>query len=551
MKLFAITFLFFYTFLGKITSIKEEAVVQETDSLTYFYYIANNPKISTQHPKAYAFYNKLKQQNLKQGDTIQAVYNLRQLAIMQNNWGDYYSSEASVVEALKLMDRVKRTDSVIIESKIGLYNQIGRINHALLKYESALSYFKQSLQIATSQDHVDAIKNNMALIHRDQGNYEQAETEFLEVYNSNLSKGDTLRIARALNNLAKVRSKLNNPEALDNLMEALDMRLKLNDVIGSYSSYKNLAIHYRDRNDNERALKYANEALNVAKSINQPSFLEDALSLVIGLNNDENIMAYKHIKDSLATAKQVQENKNALLKYNVEAEQKKVHQVELQKEKAEKEKLLAQSLMLGILLLAALLYVMLRARHKKEKLQQVYNTEARISKKVHDEVANDVYQVMTKVQSKPGLDVLDDLEHIYTKTRDISKDNSLIDHSGNFEELINDLLLSYKNDAVAVVTKGIKTLNWNAVSDIKKTTIYRVLQELMTNMKKHSEASVAVISFSKHKGNIQITYKDNGKGCMLKKQVGLQNTESRMASINSSINFESQINHGFKAIMCI
>ena len=192
-----------------------------------------------------------------------------------------------------------------------------------------------------------------------------------------------------------------------------------------------------------------------------------------------------------------------------------------------------------------------RVRHKKEKLQQVYNTEARISKKVHDEVANEVYQVMTKVQSKPGLDVLDDLEHIYTKTRDISKDNSLIDHSGNFEELINDLLLSYKNDAVAVVTKGIKTLNWNAVSDIKKTTIYRVLQELMTNMKKHSEASVAVISFSKHKGNIQITYKDNGKGCMLKKQVGLQNTESRMASINSSINFESQINHGFKAIMCI
>jgi signal transduction histidine kinase len=551
MKLFTIAFLFFSTSLSNASLNKKEVVFQETDSLTYFYYIANNPKISTQQPKAYAFYNKLKQQNLEQGDTIQAVNNLRQIAIMQNNWGDYYSSEASVVEALKLMDHVKSSDSIIVESKIGLYNQIGRINHALLKHETSLAYYNEALQIATSQKQRDAIKTNMALVHYDQGNYVQAEAEFLEVYNSYVTVGDTLHIARALNNLAKVRSKLNNPKALDNLMEALDMRLKLNDVIGRYSSYKNLAIHYQDRNDNEWALKYANEALNVAKRINQPSFLEDALSLVIGLNNDENIMAYKHIKDSLATAKQVQENKNALLKYNVEAEQKKVYEGELQKEKAEKEKLFAQSLMLGILLLAALLYVLLRARHKKEKLQQGYNTEARISKKVHDEVANDVYQVMVKVQSTPGLDVLDDLEHIYTKTRDISKDNSLIDLSGNFEELINDLLLSYKNDTVAVVTKGVKTLNWNAVSNIKKTTIYRVLQELMTNMKKHSEASVTVISFSKHKGNIQITYKDNGKGCMLKKQVGLQNTESRMASINGSINFESQINHGFKAIMRI
>ena len=118
MKLFTIAFLFFSTFLSNASSNKKELVFQETDSLTYYYYIANNPKISAQHPKAYSFYNKLKQHNLEQGDTIQAINNLRQIAIIQNNWGDYYGSESNVVEALKLIDDVKISDSIIVEIKI-------------------------------------------------------------------------------------------------------------------------------------------------------------------------------------------------------------------------------------------------------------------------------------------------------------------------------------------------------------------------------------------------------------------------------------------------
>jgi hypothetical protein len=116
MKLFVITFLFFSKFLSIASPIKKEVVFQDTDSLTYYYYIANNPKSSAEHPKAYKFYINLKQHNLKQGDTLQAVNNLRQIAIMQNNWGDYYSSEASVVEALKLMGPFKIKDSTALHT---------------------------------------------------------------------------------------------------------------------------------------------------------------------------------------------------------------------------------------------------------------------------------------------------------------------------------------------------------------------------------------------------------------------------------------------------
>ena len=59
---------------------------------------------------------------------------------------------------------------------------------------------------------------------------------------------------------------------------------------------------------------------------------------------------------------------------------------------------------------------------------------AKISKKVHDEVANDVYHVMTKLETNASVkeDVLEYLEGIYNRTRDISKENSTIDVDEDF-----------------------------------------------------------------------------------------------------------------------
>ncbi|MFT6754570.1 MAG: signal transduction histidine kinase, partial [Urechidicola sp.] len=50
-----------------------------------------------------------------------------------------------------------------------------------------------------------------------------------------------------------------------------------------------------------------------------------------------------------------------------------------------------------------------------------------------------------------------------------------------------------------------------------KITIYRILQELMTNMKKHSKASHVVITFIQKPKRIFINYLDNSIGGKLKK----------------------------------
>ncbi|MEP3969203.1 MAG: ATP-binding protein, partial [Nonlabens sp.] len=85
----------------------------------------------------------------------------------------------------------------------------------------------------------------------------------------------------------------------------------------------------------------------------------------------------------------------------------------------------------------------------------------------------------------------------------------------------------------------------------QKSTVYRVLQELLTNTNKHSQASIIVINFSHSGKSIVINYKDNGVGTELIKGNGLQNTVNRIHSINGSITFESEKEKGFKAIITI
>ena len=65
-------------------------------------------------------------------------------------------------------------------------------------------------------------------------------------------------------------------------------------------------------------------------------------------------------------------------------------------------------------------------------------------------------------------------------------------------------------------------------------------------MRKHSEASIVVLSFKKYEKKIHVSYSDNGRGCDLKMNIGLLNTENRIHSINGLITFETKENQGFK-----
>jgi signal transduction histidine kinase len=522
------------------------------DSLRYYYDRIVKPDQLGKIPEAVLYYQKRKTENLKRGDTLETITDLQMIARGLNELGSAYDSQKALVEAVDLIKGFSYKDTLTGSLK-SLYNELGISYRNSKNTEGAMAIFNDALELAVTRKESIVLFNNKANIYKDLARYQDAK-EQVDLAYTLIEKGASNSIrALVLNNLGFVQGKLDEPNALRNLQTALEIREAENEIGGAYAVHKSLSEYYTDRENTILAKFHVNKALEIARKLNNVSYLRDAYGLYITLNSDSISVANKLLTDSLELDRQYKDVKYAYLKYNVEEEQKRTAESELHTERQKRLKIVYLGGGVLILLGSGFLFYLYRQKYKREKIRQVFETESRISKKVHDEVANDVYHVMTKLQgnSSERDEILDDLEGIYTKTRDISKESSALDVNENFDELLNDLLISYQSEEVNVITKNISKIDWKTHSELKKISIYRVLQELMTNMRKHSEATLVVLTASQSGNKILIKYTDNGVGSDVKKNNGLQNAENRMKVIRGTITFESQINKGFSAIISV
>lgn len=513
----------------------------KTDSLSYYTRAIEKVTSEETLAKAYQYLIEHLEVKKKQNNKLGIAYDLYFLARIDYKVGFYDDSEVSAVEALKILDGLKVND-YNTKLKTGVLNLLGQVYNQKNMFDKANETYLKALSItSTSRDSL-VLYNNISNIYKNQKLYSNAKNTLVKAIKLFNRVEDSIEKARVIDNLGFIKFKLNNQGAFDDLSTAYNIRQSVDNIAELYPSYKNLSEYYLSKKDTVQALSFAIKAYDVANKVNSLSYKLDAVKTRYILGDNSVFKEYSFLNDSLLKAAKLSQNKFALLKYNVSKSQ-----LESQIEKSQKQ--VYQLLAVVILILALGLLYFFRAKHKKEKLKEVYTTETRISKKVHDEVANDVYQIMTKLQSNDNIneDVLDDLEQIYLKTRDISKENSTIHVNQDFEILLTDLLANYSSNQVNVITKDIVKVDWKKVSDVKKTALYRVLQELMTNMKKHSQANIVVVVFSQKNKKVTINYNDNGIGTTLKKHNGLQNVENRIQSVGGTITFTSTINKGFKA----
>ncbi len=554
MKKIKNSFLFFCLIFGLVYLTNSYSIYSQNkiDSSNHYYYKIINPDKNSDLASAYNFYNLDKIYSLQKKDTLRAISDLRMIALSQLKMGLVYESEGAALEAINLLDNFSHNDT-LVHARYGILTHLGIVYGNSNDYQKAIEVYNKALKITKKQKDSITIINNIAIIYFELKEYSLALNQFNLIYNKTIKNSNQLQKARILNNLGAVQSKLDLPEALNNLNQSLEIRKKEKDIIGSYSTYKNLFHFYNDRKEKRLAQLYADSAYNTIKRTNNKPYIQDALSLIIELHEDPKVKEYKRLTDSIYKAEQIRKNLYSFNKYRYDKQEKIAIKNELQKEKEKRLKLIFQIIAGFIFVVLVAVYFILKVRNKKEKVEEIYKTETRISKKIHDEVANEVYHVMTKLQMEDhqNEEVLDDLENIYSKTRDISKESSLIDLDQNFNELLKDLLISYKTNNVKIITRNALNVNWDSIGEYKKTIVYRVLQELMTNMRKHSLASIVVIAFERKNNKINIKYSDNGIGCDLKKQVGLQNTENRILLIDGTITFESEKEKGFKVNITI
>jgi tetratricopeptide (TPR) repeat protein len=349
MKKIKLSFLFLCVVFICIYS-KQLKAQKKNDSLRYYHNLYTKSKEDSNLYKIHNFYTKHKEISLNKKDTLGTVYDLTLIALIQLKLGIHIASELSAIEALKLLDHLKSTPKNIVY-RVSLYNHLGVIYRNVRNYNRALEYYNKSLVLTTLPKYRNILINNIGFAYKEQKKYKQALLSFTKAYENSVKLNDKKQIARALSNLGFVKFKLKHQDALKNLLEALEIRKRKQYIPGMVASYLHLAEYYKDKNQRQKALFYANKVLAIGKEQQNTNYQVDALSLIIGLDTNSKVIEYKKLTDSITIAKQINENKFAAIKYDFSKEKIKTEEAklkllesQLQEEKEKKSKIISQAI---------------------------------------------------------------------------------------------------------------------------------------------------------------------------------------------------------------
>lgn len=510
-------------------------------------------------------YNKVKSLCDPKTNTTDYVYALSCIAEIYQKQSNYIASEASATEALPYLKDINNPRYSWI-----VYNLLGINYTQSFDNKNAILYFKKAIHLNTSVWRKSLAINNLVAVYMEQYKYKEAAI-LLNILASqkNISSYNAANNndhAYIIDNLGYCYYKLNEPKrALDCYYEGLKIRLQPQNSDGLSTSYKHLSTFFQKSN---RALanEYAKKAYDYASETNNNMERVRSLALLVesseGRDLKKYLLKYIHLTDSLNLANNKIKNQFSNIKYNFNKDraenlQLKAIKIEsnLQLERQKNRIIISYVIIAFVLGLILFLYFHLTSKGKKEKNDAIFSSEIRISKKLHDELANDVYQTIAFAETK-NLEkennkeiLLNNLDTIYFRTRNISKENSSISTDKNYPLAVKEMILGHKSPEINILINGFDTIRWNEIERNKKIILYRVLQELFVNMKKHSEATLASISFNIKNKNLQVIYIDNGVGIKNNTLIlknGLQNVESRIKTINGTIIFGNNSQKGFK-----
>lgn len=517
-----------------------------------------------QSKAAFSYFNKSSLQFKNCKDSSNVVYSLLMMSGILKEKSDYYDMEAVNTEALKY---ISLTDKNRDHNYSCVYNNLGIAYKQTFDYEKSLQCYQKARQYAQNDFALMTLENNIAAVYNLSDQPQKALALLLPLEQTKSKAKNASISALIANNIGLAYLKLDDSKSLDYFLKGLALRQKENDVQGLIGSYAHLTHYYKTHANTvplakKYALKSYAEAARMGLAEERLKALELLATTSTGKESNAYLEFYFLLNDSLAKAKQKNKNQFAKMRYDFSQQMEqnqllKTQEVEQNLKIANSRNQILILIILGVISMAVTAFRLnyLKQKSKKEILQEGYKTETRISKRLHDELANDVYHVMTFAETQPLDDdnnketLLQNLDTIYRRTRNISKENSVIDTGAHFEFHLKEMMVNFSSPEVNVLINGMNSVPFSTMESPKKIVVYRVLQELLVNMKKHSQCSIVVISFQKIEGNIQINYSDNGIG--ISNQIvlknGLQNVENRLATINGTLNFDTASGKGFKA----
>ncbi len=475
------------------------------------------------------------------------------MALIQQEAGDYSGSNETITSSLSNYNPENKGHYPHLSYN---YNLLGTNCLNLSRYNDAIRYYTLSLELA---DSVSAIsyRANLALAYQKKKEYDSAIKIYEQLLQTGLS--DTIVYTQVRSNLARAFwQKDPSYQPLKEFHEARQLREIINYKMGLNASYSHLSDYYRDINP-DSSLYYAKKMFAIAKELNsaddQAEALEKLVRLSSGTMAKEYFDRYDFLNDSIHLSRTKAGNEFADIRFN--AEEERAGKLLLEKDNSQKRlRITTQRIIiyctLGLFIASVVLGI--RWFRKRKRVQEIETknaireSELKTSKKVHDVVANGLYRIMTDLEHQEDIQkekLLDNIEQLYEQSRDISYNQPLAIRV-SFHDAINEMLTSFATDNTKVLVVGNNDTLWEKTSEKQREEVLYVLQELMVNMRKHSESGNVVIRFQQTNEEIAIHYKDDGKGFSPDYQPGngMKNTGNRILAIGGQIIFDGKQRKG-------
>ncbi|TAD92493.1 MAG: hypothetical protein EAY75_02405 [Bacteroidetes bacterium] len=493
-------------------------------------------------------------------EAIDAYYKAIAVAEKTKNhiaWGDGLAKVANLYVQMEQMDEglnayrkalgqySQANDSPNMAKVLGslgfAYRSARRFDSAVFYLDTAIRAFRHlqyltMIPVAYTEKGMAYLQSNRAALAL------SAFNEAIESHKSSpyLSHQDALYINRgkALMALGDMVA------AKQNMEKGLGIALKTNDLDMQRDGYEALYLYYDTSNNYKLAL--------------------------------ENKTLYEATKDSMDGLEQKNLLRQLTTKYDFEKQQRQVEQAQF----ALKQRNWMVFCLVGVLLSITALgygtYRRYRLKKEKELAEQVLEHQGLATKAVMDAEENERRRIASELHDGVGqlmsaarmnlsafeadVALLEQgqqlrLQKIVSLVDESCKEVRTVSHSMMPNALLKRGLASALADFVQKIDQRILNVTLHTqgleqrLDPNTETMLYRIVQECLTNVIKHSHASRLDIAIINDDDGINITIEDNGKGFdteLLKngEGLGLKNIKSRVAYLKGEVNWDSQLLQG-------
>ncbi len=512
---------------------------------------------------------------------LYSAYN--QIASLKKNNSEYAKALTYYYKALEIAEQLK-DDEKISRS----YNNLGIFYVNQNEFNLAEEFHQKALQKRIKIGDKEIISQsyeNLGIVFREKKDYKKAVTYYKKALEINLELHDSSGVAYSFNDIGASLSKdkqLNEAEKY--LLESIAIRERINEKEELAYTYNYLGENYERKGQISLAEYNIRKALQTSREINNKKQEIEALQSFADFfhrnQKFDSAFLYTRLYQTYADSLRKQDNNELIAKLTMKYENAKKESTikQQQFELTQKNYYLAG---LGLLLLLVSLsswsfYSQYRSKQEK-KLHNLFieqqdkatkavleaeeNERQRIAADLHDGIGQLLTAARLNLEGlKSRLNLQSEEEKsIYEKAlvmvEDSCKEVRNVSHNIMPNALIKSGLGNAIKDFIEKInykslTINLNTLGMNEMLDQNvELVIYRIIQECVNNVIKHSKANQLDISVIRDEEGLQLSIEDNGIGfnkSILQNNggIGMKNIFARVAFLKGTIDIDSRPGKG-------